>query len=169
MATPNQISSHDATELQVDDFMSADDLRDYMTKVEMAKAEKALNSMDKADQARQELIKRLSTPISLTETRANEIVASVQSRLKGAASRGEQQLMVMRFPNLLCNDKGRAINMGEAGWPETLIGVPRQAYELWRDRFQPAGFGLSATIIDWPDGMPGDVGLFVTWGEGKKR
>ncbi len=73
--------------------------------------------------------------------------------------------MVMRFPSALCTDKGRAINNYEHGWPDTLIGRPRQAYELWHDRLQPAGYRLKAMIVDWPGGMPGDVGFFLEWGE----
>jgi hypothetical protein len=70
----------------------------------------------------------------------------------------------MRFPHELCADKGRAINNAEPGWPETLTGRPRQAFELWRDHLRPAGYRLSAVIVDWPGGLPGDVGFFLSWG-----
>ena len=29
----------------------------------------------------------------------------------------------------------------------------------------PAGFRLSARVLEFPGGMPGDIGLFVVWGE----
>jgi hypothetical protein len=89
--------------------------------------------------------------------------ASVLSRLKKAAADGLSELKVLQFPVELCTDSGRAINNNEPDWPDTLTGVPRQAYEVWRDRLKPAGYSLSAMIVEWPHGMPGDVGLFLGW------
>lgn len=155
-------------ELGDETFMSADDLRTYMTKMQMAKAMKSVDGMDQAGKARDELIKRMAEPIDLTPERLKEIVHGLQTKLKAAAERGQTELMVMRFPNALCSDKGRAINNADPSWPETLSGRPRQAYDLWRDQLRPAGFRLSAMIIEWPRGLPGDVGFFLKWGESKK-
>jgi hypothetical protein len=155
-------------ELGDETFMSADDLRTYMTKMQMAKAMKSVDGMDQAGKAREELIKRMAEPIDLTPDRLKEIVHALQTKLKAAAERGQNELMVMRFPNALCSDKGRAINNADPSWPETLSGRPRQAYDLWRDQLRPAGFRLSAMIIEWPGGLPGDVGFFLKWGETKK-
>jgi len=154
-------------ELGDETFMSAAQLRDYMTEVEMAKASKAIGGMDRAEKARADLVKSLAVPIDLTPQKLQEITQSLFRKLRNAAQRGSTELLVMRFPNALCSDKGRALNMGEADWPDTLVGRPRQAYELWRDRLQPAGYRLSATIVDWPGGMPGDVGFMLSWGDRK--
>jgi hypothetical protein len=155
-------------ELGDETFMSAADLRTYMTEMQMARAMKSVDGMDKAGQAREALIKRLAEPIDLTPERLKEIVQSLKAKLRGAAERGETELMVMRFPNVLCADKGRAINNADPSWPETLTGRPRQAYELWQNQLRPAGFRLSAMIIEWPGGLPGDVGFFLKWGEAKR-
>lgn len=155
-------------ELGDETFMSAEDLRTYMTKMQMARAMKSVDGMDQAGKAREELIKRMAEPIDLTPERLKEIVHALQTKLKAAAERGQNELMVMRFPNALCSDKGRAINNADPSWPETLSGRPRQAYDLWRDQLRPAGFRLSAMIIEWPGGLPGDVGFFLKWGESKK-
>lgn len=154
-------------ELADETFMSAADLRNYMTEMQMAKASKSLEGMDRAEKARQELSKRLAEPIDLTPERLKEVLQPLKSKLRAAAERGQTELMVMRFPNSLCTDKGRAINNADPGWPETLTGRPRQAYELWRDQLRSAGFRLSAMIIDWPGGLPGDVGFFLKWGDTK--
>ena len=74
----------------------------------------------------------------------------------------------MRFPNTLCTDKGRALNNSERTWPDTLVGRPRQAYEFWREHLQPAGYRLKALIVDWPGGLPGDVGFFLGWDSAKR-
>jgi hypothetical protein len=139
-----------------------------MTEMQMAKATKSVDSMDRAERARQDLVKRLAEPIDLTPERLKEILQPLKSKLKAAAERGQTELMVMRFPNALCNDHGRAINNSDPAWPETLTGRPRQAYELWRDQLRPAGFRLSAMIIEWPGGLPGDVGFFLKWGDTKQ-
>jgi len=155
-------------ELGDETFMSAADLRNYMTEMQMAKAMTSVDGMDKAGKAREDLIKRLAEPIDLTPERLKEILQPLKTKLRAAAERGNTELMVMRFPNALCTDKGRAINNSDPTWPETLTGRPRQAYELWRDQLRDAGFKLSALIIEWPGGLPGDVGFFLKWGDQKK-
>ena len=152
-----------AHELGDESFMSADDLRNYMTKIAQARANEEVEAMDRAEKAKDELSKTLAEPIELTPEKLEEIAGRLLIKLRAAAERGETEIMVMRFPNTLCTDHGRAINNTLPNWPDTLTGRPRQAYELWRDRLKPQGYGLSAMIIDWPNGMPGDVGLFLTW------
>jgi hypothetical protein len=154
-------------ELADETFMSAADLRIYMSEMQMAKASKSVEGMDRAEKARHDLIKRMAEPIDLTPERLKEILQPLKTKLRAAAERGQTELMVMRFPNALCTDHGRAINNSDPAWPDTLTGRPRQAYELWRDQLRSAGFRLSALIIEWPGGLPGDVGLFLKWGDTK--
>lgn len=144
-------------------FMTADDLKAYMAELEQAKLSDELTAMDRVDRARAELEKTLSQPVDLTPEKLHEITARLQTKMRLAAQRGETEIMVMRFPNTLCADKGRAINYSEAGWPDTLTGRPRQAYELWRDHLKPGHYKLKAMILEWPNGMPGDVGFFLSW------
>ena len=106
-----------AHELGDESFMSAADLHAYMAEMEVAKAMKEVDAMDRAEKARKELIKTLSTPASLEEI--EEIVASVQHKVRSAAQRGATELMVMRFPCALCADKGRAINNAVRNWLDT--------------------------------------------------
>jgi len=144
-------------------FMSADDLRSYMTELEMAKASKMAAGMDKAEQARKKLVASLQEEIAVTPAKIAEIKQSLATKTRAAAERGEQEVLVMRFPSALCTDKGRAINNMEPDWPTTLMGRPRQAYEFWKGHLQPAKYKLRAMIIDWPGGMPGDVAFFLSW------
>ncbi|MDB5544236.1 MAG: hypothetical protein JWO64_1385 [Hyphomicrobiales bacterium] len=164
--TDKKITSQQ-NELEDESFMSAADLRTYMQKMQMVRASESVQGMSRADLAREELVKQLMEPINLTPARVQEITKSLKSKLKASAERGETELMVMRFPNALCTDKGRAMNNSEADWPNTLLGRPRQAYEIWRDHLQSLGFKLSAMVIDWPHGLPGDIGFFLSWGEKK--
>jgi hypothetical protein len=148
-------------------FMSASDLRAYMTNMQMAKAEKAMSAMDSADKARRELIRTLSEPVVLTPDFVQGLKARLAGTVRKAAQTGDTEAMVMRFPVDLCSDSGRAINNGDADWPDSLTGRPRQAYELWRDHLRDAGYKLKAMIIEWPGGLPGDVGFFLSWSDSK--
>lgn len=152
-----------AAQLGVEAFMSAADLRDYMAEMQIARASKSDDVMDRAGKARQTLAKTLAEPLDLTEERVKEITKTLHFKLRAAAERGETEVMVMRFPVDLCADHGRAVNNADPEWPNELIGRPRQAYEFWRDQLKPAGFKLKAMIIEWPGGMPGDVGFFLSW------
>lgn len=154
-------TTHD--KLADETFMTAEDLKAYMAELEQAKLSKEIAAMDRADKARQELDKALREPVNLTPEKLREISTNLQTKMRLAAQRGETEIMVMRFPNTLCTDKGRAINNAEEGWPDTLTGRPRQAYELWRDHLRAGHYKLKAMIVDWPNGMPGDVAFFLSW------
>jgi len=81
-----------------------------------------------------------------------------------AAKAGETEFELLRFPSQLCSDSGRAINISEKGWPETLRGEARELHDRWKEDLKPQGFRLTAKILDFPDGFPGDAGLFLSWG-----
>ena len=166
-STIQQGSSESAQELGDESFMSAAELRNYVTQTEMAKASKDVGS-DLAEKARAGLIKSLMQPVAVTPEKIAEVKRRVLGQLRTAATKGDKEVMVMRFPNALCTDKGRALNNLENGWPGTLTGRPLQAFEFWRDHLQPQGYGLKAMIVDWPAGLPGDIGFFLTWGDTKR-
>ena len=69
----------------------------------------------------------------------------------------------MRFSSEYCTDGGRAINNLEPDWPQSLTGFAKRAYEFWQKELQPKGYKLRAQIMDFPGGMPGDVGIFFRW------
>lgn len=83
-----------------------------------------------------------------------------------AASDGETEYLLLRFPSDLCTDGGRRIDVAEEGWEETLRGEAADLYDRWRKELKPQGFGLSARIVSYVDGIIGDIGLFLTWGGG---
>jgi CBS domain-containing protein len=82
-----------------------------------------------------------------------------------AAEHGQKELMLLRFPSQLCGDGGRAINVTEAIWPSTLRGEAAEIYLRWESDMMPRGFRLTARVLAFPGGMPGDIGLFLTWAQ----
>ncbi len=51
----------------------------------------------------------------------------------------------------------------DTGWETTLTGVPKEIYELRDRQLRPRGYKLRVQIIDFPGGMPGDVGVTLKW------
>jgi CBS domain-containing protein len=82
-----------------------------------------------------------------------------------AAEHGEREFMLLRFPGELCSDGGRAVNAPDPRWPETLRGEAAEMYLRWEHDLKPRGFHLAARTLEFPGGMPGDIGLFLIWGE----
>jgi hypothetical protein len=87
------------------------------------------------------------------------------ARIRKAFEAGERELMLVKFPSVICEDGGRRINNHLEGWQDTLPGVFHKIYEWWERELAPGGFTFSARIIDFPGGMPGDVGIFIGWPE----
>jgi len=140
-------------------FLSAQDLQDYMD--QRRRAERAKEEAREAEMQNSEAeqIKRLMEPVDINEER----LANFMRRVRVAAEQGEHQILVLRFPSAMCRDSGRAINNSLPGWEETLVGVPRQLLDVWHEHLKPLGFRFSAEILDYPGGIPGDVGLFCKW------
>lgn len=88
----------------------------------------------------------------------------VEAARRVAATGGKDHLL-LRFPGELCSDGGRAINAPEEDWPQTLRGEAAEVYLRWERDLKPQGFSLSAQVIDFPNGFPGDIGLTLRWGE----
>jgi CBS domain-containing protein len=85
-------------------------------------------------------------------------------RARTAAQQGLKEFMLLRFPSQLCSDGGRAINAPDPDWPATLRGEAAEVYLRWSHELRPQGFHLAARVVDFPDGVPGDIGLFLVWG-----
>ena len=138
--------------------------KDLAKKLALAEAEKASEYARKHAEAEAEkkaLIDQLTKPSGVSDEEGVKRGAKIIER---AVSNGLTEVQVYRFPNILCTDRGRAINQGEPGWEKTLTGVPKEIYQLWDKHFRPRGYRLKVQIIDFPGGMPGDVGMTLSWG-----
>jgi len=135
-----------------------------MKQAALKEAERAAQSQRRIDALAKEkkaLIDKLSKPSGLTEQAKVKLAANTINR---AVANGLTEVQVYRFPNALCTDKGRAINQQEEGWEKTLTGLPKEIYSLWDDHLRARGYRIKYQIIDFPDGMPGDVGITISWG-----
>jgi hypothetical protein len=134
-----------------------------MEKLALAEAEKASAAARKQADAEAEkkiLLEKITKPSGVSDEEALRRVAAIIER---AVSNGLTEVQVYRFPNALCTDRGRAINQQEPGWETTLTGLPKEMYQFWDRQLRPRGYKLRVQIVDFPDGMPGDVGITLKW------
>jgi hypothetical protein len=90
-------------------------------------------------------------------------IAMVRRLVMNAADDGKLEAMVYSFPSHLCTDGGPAINSNDADWPDTLRGKAREFYERYQTIAKPQGYKLKAMVINFPGGIPGDIGLLLNW------
>ncbi len=138
---------------------SLDELKKLHAAKLVASADEASRSMSVEEERKKALMADLSTRRVTDQNVRNAVKA-----IRELAAAGEKEVMLLRFPNELCTDGGRAINNSEPDWPRTLTGFPLEIYNKWQVAFRQEGYRLTAKILDFPGGMPGDVGLFMGWG-----
>ena len=111
----------------------------------------------------------------------DDIIKAGMDRIRRAFERGETELMISAFPSAFCTDNGRSIiNAGappinkptrqelatrgdEPEWLATMPAGVRKVFDFWKADLKDGGFKISVRIINFPDGKPGDVGLFISW------
>ncbi|WFU51309.1 histidine kinase [Sinorhizobium terangae] len=142
--------------------ISAEQLRMQMLEREMAEMEKerklrSLQEQKLADFAADFLEKHVT----------EQEIAVVRRLVQNAVKDGKFEAMVYSFPSSLCTDSGRAINSADRDWPQTLQGKAKEFYERYQTFGKPQGYKLKAMIINFPGGIPGDVGFFLDWSPDK--
>jgi len=141
---------------------SATQIRKEAALKEAEKADEYVRLAAAAEAEKRALIERLSQPSGKTEEEKIKLAATIIQR---AVRNGLTEVLVYRFPNSLCTDKGRAINQMEKGWETTLTGIPKEIFQLWTDYLKPRGYRIAYQVIDFPGGMPGDIGVTISWDE----
>jgi hypothetical protein len=141
-------------------IFSAADIKRRMAEREAQKAAEELRRMQEQAEKQKAVMAEFHAP---PDQAPEQLLQRVMQLVNQAAERGHTEVQVYRFPNELCSDRGRRINNSEPDWEQTLEGRPKLGYEFWRDHLKPLGFGLKAEVIEYPGGMPGDIGFFLTW------
>jgi hypothetical protein len=146
---------------KIDDLLpSAKEIQKQAALKEAEKANDEARRLATAEAEKRALIDKLSKPSGLSEDEKVRLASSVIQR---AVRNGLTEVQVYRFPNSLCTDRGRAINQMEAGWEKTLTGIAKEIYQLWTDYLQPRGYRIRYQTIDFPGGIPGDIGIVLSW------
>jgi hypothetical protein len=139
---------------------SAADVLKKMEEIQAGKALDLAREKAAAEAEAQRRVEQLSKPSGVSdEERLRRAIAIIEHGI----ANGLMEVEVARFPSALCTDHGRAINQVEAGWEETLTGQPKELYEFWKTHLKPLGYRARFQIVTFPDGMPGDVGVTLSW------
>ncbi|ODT05780.1 MAG: histidine kinase [Mesorhizobium sp. SCN 65-20] len=138
--------------------MSAEELRMMLLEEQMAEAKKA----ESAQEQKQQELSRFTESFLKEHVTENE-VAMVRRLVMNAVKNGKYEAMVYSFPSDLCTDSGRAINSNDPDWPSTLQGKAKEFFDRYQTYGKPQGYKLKAMIINFPGGVPGDVGFFLNW------
>jgi hypothetical protein len=137
--------------------------QEMMEKLALTEAEKASEEARKhaaAEAEKKALLDKLTAPSGVSE---EERMKRARVIIERAVANGLTEVLIMRFPNSLCTDRGRAINQQEPGWEATLTGLPKELYDFWDRQLRPLGYKIRFQIVDFPEGMPGDVGITLKW------
>ena len=139
---------------------SAKEVMQQIALAEAEEAKKQAQAQAEAEAEKKALIDQLSKPPGTSDEEAirrglDIIHRAIKNRLT--------EVEVIRFPNELCTDNGRAINQQEPGWENTLTGAPKEIYQFWDKYFRSRGYKLKVQIVDFPGGLPGDIGMTVSW------
>lgn len=137
---------------------SADAVRGFISSKKEAEAaeQRAYEAARKAE--REKL--RASFQEREVQPEALERVAALVAK---AVERGEKQALVLQFPSDWLPDQGRGVTNHDPAWSARLEGFPKRAHDFFEKELAPRGFQIKAEILDWPGGMPGDVGFILTW------
>jgi hypothetical protein len=126
---------------------------------------KEMEKMEAERKAREAEERKLAefTNAFLHQHVSEDEIAMVRRLVMNAVKDGKMEAMVYSFPSDLCTDSGRAINNNDPRWPETLQGKAKEFFERYEKLAKPQGYRLKAMVINFPGGVPGDIGFFLNW------
>ena len=139
-------------------LLTPDELKGITDKTHMAKVQEQFDRVRKEQGE-----KRALHEAFLAHDLDPDVRARVNAVVRRAAEQGLHEIQVFTFPASYCNDQGRRINNAEHDWPDSLEGFAKKAHDFFEAELKPLGFKSRAQILNYPDGRPGDVGIFLAW------
>jgi hypothetical protein len=137
---------------------SADSVRDFIHAKKAAEADEK-RAFEAAQKAERDKLKASFEEREVQPEALDRIAALIAKQIE----RGEKQALVLQFPSEWLPDQGRGVTNRDPNWHVKLEGFPKRAYDFFAKELAPRGFQLKAEILDWPGGVPGDVGFILTW------
>jgi hypothetical protein len=139
-------------------FLSPADLDEMASEVEAAKMDEDAEFKRKQEQTRRDLREAF-----MARDINPDVVERVNNAVRIAARQGHHKLEVMTFPCNYCNDGGRRINNLLPDWPTSLEGFAKRAYEFYERELKPLGFKISAQVVSYEGGVPGNITMHLKW------
>jgi hypothetical protein len=138
--------------------MRPDDLKKISNDAEMKKTREYL-----ARAKKQEEEQKTMRELFMKEDLPSDAAERVNNAVRRAAEQGLHEVQMFSFPASYFNDRGRRINNNEPDWPDSLEGHAKKAYAYFERELRPLGYKVRVEILDYPGGLPGNVGLFLSW------
>jgi hypothetical protein len=109
--------------INIDELLpSAKEIQKQSALEEAKKAEEQMRRMAAVQAEKQALTDGLTKSSGLSE---EEKIKRASTVIQRAVRNGLNEVQVYRFPNIVCTDRGRAINQMEEGWEKTLTSFGR--------------------------------------------
>lgn len=143
---------------EMTDLMRPEDLRKVTSNAEMKKAEEASKYAKRKEDEQKKLHEMFMAKDIPPDARDR-----INNAIRRAAGDGLNVVQVCTFSATYCNDGGRRINNNEPDWSNSLEGFAKKAYDYYDKELRPLGYKLRVEVLDYPGGMPGNIGLFLRW------
>ena len=124
----------------------------------MAKAKEALAKMNLEEEQKKSL-----RDAFMSRKPPADALQRLMETVRHLAEQGQTEMLALRFPANYLDDHGRRINNLDPDWPMSLAGFAKRAFEFYERNLKPHGYKVRAQILDYPGGMPGDVGIYLVW------
>jgi CBS domain-containing protein len=138
--------------------LTADNFRNLVEASEQSEIDEKKAAAHVEDLARRQQIKTM-----LHDHIGTEMWDTLMNHARVAAAHGLEEFELLRFPADLCSDSGRMINNADPDWGSSLRGEAAELRARWEHELKPAGFGLVARVVDYPQGMPGNIAMVLVW------
>jgi hypothetical protein len=144
--------------MAADKLLSPKELTALAEAADMAKAKELLVRMNRQKDEQRDLHEAF-----MERDVHPQVMDRVNAAVRRAAEEGVHEIKVISFPATYCNDNGRRINNLEPDWADSLEGFAKRAYDFHVKELRPLGYKVRAQVLDYPGGMPGEIGLFLSW------
>lgn len=144
--------------MAADKLLSPKELKALAEAADMAKAKELLLRMNRQKDEQRDLHEAF-----LERDVHPQVMDRVNAAVRRAAEEGVHEIKVISFPATYCNDNGRRINNLEPDWADSLEGFAKRAYDFYLKELRPLDYKVRAQVLDYPGGMPGEIGLFLSW------
>jgi hypothetical protein len=144
--------------MEMSALMRPEELNQISSDAEMAKMDEERQYKKGKEQQEKDLHEAF-----MSREVAPEAIDRINNAVRNAAKNGVHRLQVVTFPCSFCSDGGRRINIADPEWPSSLEGFAKRAYDFFVKELKPLGYKLSAEIISFPGGVPGEAALILKW------
>ena len=134
------------------------DLKKLEEERDTAAARDAMEKMRRAEQEQKALHDAF-----MKDKIGPQAIERFNAAVRKAAEQGQHEIMIAQFPASWCTDGGRRINNVQEDWPDSLQGVAKEVYDYHVKNLSPLGYKMRMEVINYPGGVPGDIGIFFRW------